>query len=331
VSEAPAWAFIMALFLVITAAVFFAALDIWTGESLLIQQAAQRHLDQLQTGIAIEAAGATSTNCGGYSGLYKARVTNSGTRSVSALASMDLLVDYTSATGVRVVDRLPYGTDWSVSGILPDTRDPDLWDPGETATLSFNPGAFISPTSGGTVVVVTPEGVPDSAYFACVPPKSTGFLSPTSQAADTGGDGDGFEVSPANAFADDASFASNVDGSGDQHRYYGYGITIPAGRTIFGIEVRLDWWLATTNDDNLLAVELSWDGGSSWTTAKSDLVESASERTVVLGSSGDTWGRTWSTDELANGNFLVRITAVSTGVQAFHLDWAAVNVYYEAQ
>jgi hypothetical protein len=116
------------------------------------------------------------------------------------------------------------------------------------------------------------------------------LLSPTAEAADTGGNGDGFESFPANDFTDDNNFASNDSQSlsGDRHRLYNYGFSIASGCVIQGIEVRLDWWLLNTDGDNSIDVELSWDSGNSWTAARTDSLETASEHTTILGGSADT-------------------------------------------
>ncbi len=158
----------------------------------------------------------------------------------------------------------------------------------------------------------------------------TGFLSATAQAADTGGDDDGFELNPTNAFADDASYAENRNGPGDRHRYYDYAFSIPGACTVRGIEVQLDWWLDALNGTNDMSVELSWDGGTSWTTAKTDTQETTSEHTVLLGGSADTWSRTWTVAELSDANFRVRVTSnSSSSSRDFFLDWVPVKVYYE--
>ena len=166
----------------------------------------------------------------------------------------------------------------------------------------------------------------------CFPNNNTGFRSPSAQVADTGGDGDGFEVSPTNAFADGGGYAENTNGPGDRHRYYNYGISIDASCTISGIQVRLDWWLSSTTDTNSMSVALSWDGGTSWTAAKTDTVETTTEHTTVLGGSTDTWGRAWTAAELSNANFRVRITNNCSGsfcsLRDYFLDWVPVKAYY---
>jgi hypothetical protein len=156
----------------------------------------------------------------------------------------------------------------------------------------------------------------------------TGFLSPTAQAADTGGDDDGFELNPTGAFTNESGYATNEDGAGDRHRFYNYGLSM-GSCAIEGIEVRLDWWLDSTFGISSMSIELSWDSGTSWTAAKTDSQETTVEHTVTLGGPADTWGRSWTVSELSDANFRVRATSNSdSDFRDFFLDWVAVKVYY---
>jgi len=159
---------------------------------------------------------------------------------------------------------------------------------------------------------------------------NTGFLNPAAQSADTGGDNNGFEVGPGNAFFNNLSFARNMNGTGDRHRYFNYGISVPAGSFINGIEVRLDWWLDSTSGTNSMSVELSWNGGANWTAAKTNTAESTSDtNSKVLGSATDDWGHNWTTSELSNDNFRVRVRSnSSSSSRDFYLDWVPVKVHY---
>lgn len=157
----------------------------------------------------------------------------------------------------------------------------------------------------------------------------TGWMNPTANAADTGGDGNGFESNPENAYTDGSGYAYNSNGAADRHRYYDYNFNIPAGSTIDGIEVRLDWWLDSTARTSSMSAELSWDGGTSWTASGTDTTETTSEHTAVLGSYSDTWGHPWTVDELSNDYFRVRLTCNSNSAfRDFYLDWVPVRVYY---
>ena len=82
----------------------------------------------------------------------------------------------------------------------------------------------------------------------------------------------------------------------------------------------------------ILCVQLSWDGGATWTTARQTSTLSASEATYILGGPSDTWGRTWTLSNLTNTNFRIRVNDVASGSGAntrdFSLDWIAVRVTY---
>lgn len=186
--------------------------------------------------------------------------------------------------------------------------------------------------SRGALALFTDQASNPSNTFTTAScfPGDTGLLDPTNQAADSGGDDDGFEVNPTNAFADGGGNAANNDGAGDRHLYYDYGISVSPDCSISGIEVRLDWWLdSTIFSTSSMSVEFSWDGGTSWTAAKTDTTETTSEHTAILGGSTDTWGRTWTVAELSNANFRVRVTSNSdSSSRDFFLDWVPVRVYY---
>ena len=179
-------------------------------------------------------------------------------------------------------------------------------------------------------------------YCGGTPPVNTGLRSPTTSAAVTSGSGDnnGYEVVPANAFGNDGLFAvDNNSGTNnqtsctstrkDRHTFYNYGFGIPGGASITGIEVRLDGRADSTSGSPRFCVQLSWNGGTSWTAAKTTSTLTTSEATYLLGGLADTWGRTWSSGDFMNTNFRVRITNVaSSSARDFSLDWISVQVRY---
>jgi hypothetical protein len=76
-------------------------------------------------------------------------------------------------------------------------------------------------------------------------------------------------------------------------------------------------------------VQISWNGGASWTTAKSTSTLTTSESTYLLGGAADTWGRAWASGDFSNTNLRVRITDVASSTSRdFSLDWIAVQVSY---
>jgi hypothetical protein len=172
-------------------------------------------------------------------------------------------------------------------------------------------------------VVVGPEDI--SATIM-----NTGALSPTESVA--GGDW----TDPDNAFDEDETFATveTTDGNPMSEVYTGYPLDdadIPNDAAITGIAVSPEWFVNETGADAKITVELSWDGGTHWTDAKTDSNESTDEENAVtLGSSTDDWGHDWDVDELTDTDFQVRITAdTEAGVaRTFSLDWIPVTVYF---
>lgn len=172
----------------------------------------------------------------------------------------------------------------------------------------------------------------------------TGLLSPSAEEPVTSGSGDndGFDSDPTNAFGDDGGYATDNNsgtdtgtgcgGSGkDRHIYYDFAIPDLSSASVSGVEVRLDafasgWSFSTRR----MCVELSWDGGATWTAAQqTSKLGSSSESSRYLGGSTDTWGRTWSPADFSDANFRVRITNVASSTsREFYLDWVAVQVYY---
>jgi len=78
-----------------------------------------------------------------------------------------------------------------------------------------------------------------------------------------------------------------------------------------------------------MCVELSWDGGTTRTAAKTTADLTESEQTYILGSTSDTWGRIWGSSQFSDGNFRLRITNVApNNSRDFRLDWVPVQVTY---
>jgi hypothetical protein len=169
-----------------------------------------------------------------------------------------------------------------------------------------------------------------------------------SNAADTTGAGDnnGYQTSPARACVDDSLFANDgSSGSGgsqscgtgavpdatkDRHQFWGYALGLPASVTsIDGIQLRADLALNNATGTTNLCAQLSWDGGTTWTSHKSQAIAAAAETTYVFGSAADGWGRTWTVGQLNTTNFRVRIIDASTLTsKQFQLDYLAVQVTY---
>jgi len=173
--------------------------------------------------------------------------------------------------------------------------------------------------------VTAPEVVgPNDAESAV---HSTGLLSPA-DAADLGD-----FANQDNALTSNDVYATAVTTGGDPktHVFLDYPLDaadIPNSANIEGIGVRVDWKIDATGDNSQIKVELSWDGGASWTAAKTSTELSTTEETVILGGSSEDWGHNWDVDKLTDANFRVRITADSDAAHTFSFDWIPVTIYY---
>jgi hypothetical protein len=104
---------------------------------------------------------------------------------------------------------------------------------------------------------------------------------------------------------------------------------LPASASIEGIVVRLDARADSTSGSPKLCVQLSWNGGSSWTSARTTSNLTVSEATRVLGSPTDRWGRTWSASNFTNANLRIRVIDIASSTSRdFSLDWIAIKVHY---
>jgi hypothetical protein len=209
-----------------------------------------------------------------------------------------------------------------------------------------------APSTNGTYYYVLRSyfqnwtSVDSNQASAVVGPASTatGFkgCTGTSNSADTGGNNNGYELLALNACGDDLLFATDAstgtnttisctDVGKDRHRFWDFGLGVPATVTsIDGIQVRADVGMNNNGGTNELCVQLSWDAGTTWTTAKSQsLTGGAAITTYTLGAANDTWGRTWLGSQLSNANFRVRLIDVTSQPNKnFLLEYLAVQITY---
>jgi hypothetical protein len=171
---------------------------------------------------------------------------------------------------------------------------------------------------------------------------STGYKSASAQAAVTSGSGDnnGFQTSAASMLVDDGVFAVDTNsGTGtstsctstskDRHVLSNFGFSVPGGSSIQGIEVKLNSRVDSTSGTPRFCVQLSWNGGASWTTAITSGTLSTAETIYIVGGVSNTWGRTWTNTDFNDANFRVRLVMVASNTSRdFSLDWVGVQVRY---
>ncbi|MBI5289500.1 MAG: hypothetical protein HY873_11070 [Chloroflexi bacterium] len=187
-----------------------------------------------------------------------------------------------------------------------------------------------------------PIADPTSARPTTPPPvvRQTTWAVPRRQAPESGGDGDGWALGDA-ALADDGVEAFDKDsGAGlaasclsaakDRHRFDDILLQLDSSAPIIdGIEVGLE---ARTDDaigQVYFCVQLSWDGGQTWTEPERTNQLTAEPAFLTAGLPDDTWGRTWSAGELDNGRLAVRVISVSDDTRRdLWIDWIGVRASY---
>ncbi len=100
------------------------------------------------------------------------QATNNGSVSIVSKAAMDVIIEYTSAPGTEIAQRLTYNAvaaganEWTMTSISPDVFNPGLWDPGEQAAFELQISPAMKTSSSASVVVVTPNGVDSPKGFS---------------------------------------------------------------------------------------------------------------------------------------------------------------------
>ena len=103
---------------------------------------------------------------------------------------------------------------------------------------------------------------------------------------------------------------------------------LSSGVTIDGIEVNTEFSNGLGTATATLQISLSWDNGTNYTATKSDTVTSTTDKNSTLGGATDTWGRTWTDTEFADGTFLVKVEGKTTAGGVCRLDFFQIKVYY---
>ena len=132
-------------------------------------------------------------------------------------------------------------------------------------------------------------------------PTNTGFKNP----ALTGDDYTQWS-NPTDAFTSNDLDASEAT-DGQQQDWYYFSFGLPAGPQIDGIEIDVEG-AESGAGKAATDVELSWDGGTSYTTTSYTHEWGTTDAYFTFGSSSDTWGRTWVAAEFDSANFRVRLT-----------------------
>ena len=130
----------------------------------------------------------------------------------------------------------------------------------------------------------------------------------------------------ANAYSSDGVYTTTT-GTGAQHSYGTFGFTVPSNNQITGIAVKLE--ASGSTAEGTIDVKLSWDNGSSVTSANTTATLTQTDGVYTLGGQGDTWGRTWTPAEMDDGTFTIELIA-NPSANTIRVDAIQVKVFHQA-
>jgi len=159
-------------------------------------------------------------------------------------------------------------------------------------------------------------------------PSNLGSLDPITETSwknpsATGDDYDDWN-DPMYAFTSNDSYS--IGAPDDYQDWYNFTFNIPNGATINGIELEIE---ASHSSPVEATIALSWDGGSNYTVySETKTWIEADDDNVTFGGPINYWERTWSSEELNNNNFRVRLQRSSQATGTLAVDCISVKVYY---
>jgi len=219
--------------------------------------------------------------------------------------------------------------DYTIANVTPATYS-------VVASLS----GFQSKTNAG--VVVSSGGTATSNFALTPNPATTSFLFATTAAPVTAaaGDNNGYESGSGNLFATDGLLATDSNSgtakstsctatTRDKEDLSGYSFG-SVGPTVLGIQVQLRGRVNQASQSPRFCVQLSWDGGTTWSTGETTGNLSTTLTTYSLGTTANTWGHIWTAAQLGSSLFRVRvIDLASSTAKTFSLDSVTVAVTYQ--
>ena len=165
-----------------------------------------------------------------------------------------------------------------------------------------------------------------------------------SNVAETGGDNNGYEVTPNNACTSGGGTAQDANtgvagrstvcnvAQNDRHVFWGYNFGLPASVwAVNSITVRADASRSAAGAANSnLCTQISWDGGTTWSNILQVAMATGGIATYTFGGAVATWGaHLWTAPNLSSTNFRIRVyDATSNAANTYALDYLAVQVVY---
>lgn len=160
-----------------------------------------------------------------------------------------------------------------------------------------------------------------------------GYNNPTA-AADAGGGGSNWQSLPDGLTSNDVyaecvvpsggGFASNII------KFTGFGFSIPAGATIDGIEVEIDWWATNILEEDIIQLYKAGTLVGNNLSTSSTLPDSV-ETTSYKGGPTNLWGTTWTDADINNSTFGIGIRCINPSMKfpaTVNIDVVRIRINY---
>ncbi len=182
-----------------------------------------------------------------------------------------------------------------------------------------------------SAVLLASQVVPFLGLSATAKAADTGFNLPTTTHTPNGW-GAGALGDASNGLTDNGQYAEANPQNQPEQGFSNFGISIPAGSIIDGIQLQAEAKSNDSGTDCDLGVELSWNNGTNFTSSGFNESLGSSDALEVFGGASSTWGRSWSAAEFSNANFVVRLKAIDpsqcSDSSITSVDYLQVKVYY---
>ena len=134
-----------------------------------------------------------------------------------------------------------------------------------------------------------------------------------------------------NIAALDAAYAHGNNTDGLSFTAKNFGFSLSSTHAVDDIQIKIVSSVSSESADNRWGVELSWDGGTSWTTSKSTFEIGSSDSTQYISAGPVGFSHTFTYSEMSDANFRVRLTPTqSTSTTDTDTDYVSVQVFYHS-
>ena len=194
-----------------------------------------------------------------------------------------------------------------------------------TLVSLFLPAQRVTIEGIGKLSFETSVTISVGSEVAYASPDDTGWKNPIAN------EGNSNWNNPEYSYASDNLYmtTTTTGEDGATVKLYNFGIPIPSGSTINGIEVGIEAKISMAKGLRKVRARLMYNERTSETTTYNETAPlTTSDTYYTLGYPTDTWGRNWNVVDFSNDNFAVRVTSNMNKDYTISLNHVRVKVYY---